>query len=132
MMYDAISLARNKNAFAISAGFPMRPRGIVLMSGAITDSGSALTISVSVIPGATAFTRIPFGASSRERDCVRPFTAYLLAGYITPEGCPYILTIELVFMIEPFVFSKYGTATFEQMNTDFMFKSAILSYSSSV
>ena len=42
--------------------------------------GSAATISVRVMPGATAFTRIWKGPSSRARDQVRPLTAYLLDG----------------------------------------------------
>ena len=52
----------------------------------MTSSGSAATMSVLVTPGATAFTRMPLGASSRDRLCVRPLTAYLEVGYPQPEG----------------------------------------------
>lgn len=55
-------------------------RGMRLMSGSIISFGSAATISVRVMPGATAFTRIWKGPSSRARDQVRPLTAYLLDG----------------------------------------------------
>ena len=45
---------------------------VILISGAITCSGKAATISVFVIPGATAFTRILLGPSSLARDHVKP------------------------------------------------------------
>ena len=50
------------------------------MSGLMTESGSASTMSVWVTPGATAFTRILCLASSRASDSVSPFTANLLVG----------------------------------------------------
>ena len=81
-----MSLARYTNALATSSGSPMRPRGMVAISGWIIFSGSAATMSVLVMPGATAFTRMPLGASSRERHCVRPLTAYLDVGYPQPDG----------------------------------------------
>ena len=63
----------------------MRPSGIVLIRGVIISSGTLFIISVSIMPGATALTRIPAGANSRARDFVIPFTANLLAGYPTPD-----------------------------------------------
>ena len=42
--------------------------------------GTAFIMSVSVMPGATALTRMPLGPSSRARDTVRPLTANLEAG----------------------------------------------------
>ena len=68
----ARSLARYKNALATSSGSPTLLSGIILISGAITCSGKAATISVFVIPGATAFTRILLGPSSLARDHVKP------------------------------------------------------------
>ena len=70
----------------MSSGVPILPRGIDFISGSIICFGRFFTISVSVIPGATALTLIPNGASSRESETVIPFTANLLAGYITPDG----------------------------------------------
>ena len=72
----------------MSLGFPILPSGIVFSSGSITSFGRFATMSVSIIPGATAFTLIFFGASSLARDFVNPFTANLLVGYIEPLGCP--------------------------------------------
>ena len=46
----------------------------------MTSSGRDATISVLVIPGATAFTLIPTEASSLDKDFVRPLTANLLIG----------------------------------------------------
>ena len=40
----------------------------------MTSFGTAFIMSVSVMPGATAFTRMPFGPSSLARDFVKPFT----------------------------------------------------------
>ncbi len=42
--------------------------------------GKFATMSVLVMPGATALTLIPNGASSRDNDFVMPLTANLLAG----------------------------------------------------
>jgi hypothetical protein len=44
---------------AISSGCPRRRNGILSIIGSITSFGTAFIISVSVIPGATALTRIP-------------------------------------------------------------------------
>jgi hypothetical protein len=49
---------------AISSGCPRRRNGILSIIGSITSFGTAFIISVSVIPGATALTRIPLGPSS--------------------------------------------------------------------
>ena len=62
--------------------------------GSRTSFGTAFIISVSVMPGATALTRIPMGPSSRARETVSPFTANLDAGYAKPLGWPEILTME--------------------------------------
>ena len=75
-----MSLARYRQAQAMSSGSPMRPSGMDSMSGLMTESGSASTMSVWVTPGATAFTRILCLASSRASDSVSPFTANLLVG----------------------------------------------------
>ena len=70
----------------MSSGCPSLLRGILAISGSITDFGTSFIISVSVIPGATAFTLIPFGPNSLARDIVRPFTANFDAGYAKPDG----------------------------------------------
>ena len=52
------SLAKYKKALATSSGVPIRPSGIVFLIPSRICSGKEATISVSVTPGATAFTRI--------------------------------------------------------------------------
>ena len=79
-MYEARSLDRNRKAFAMSSGSPILPAGILLISGCIIWSGNLATMSVRMIPGATALTRILSLASSLARDFVSPFTAYFDAG----------------------------------------------------
>ena len=59
----------------MSEGSPMRPSGMLAMSGWMRDSGSASTMSVWMTPGATAFTRMPSFASSRASESVSPLTA---------------------------------------------------------
>src|SRR5207245_7890671 len=60
------SLARNTATLAMSSGWAMRPSGMIL---AIAASSSSVLPprgwAVSVVPGAIAFTRMPWGASSR-------------------------------------------------------------------
>ena len=75
-----MSLAKKTKALATSSGSPMRPSGMVAMMGLMTSSGRLATISVLVTPGATALTRIPMGASSRESDWTIPLTANLDVG----------------------------------------------------
>ena len=94
-------------------------------------SGSAATISVRVTPGATALTRIPAGPSSRARLFVRPLTANLLAGYPTPLGCPYRLTIELVLMMQACPALRIsGSTALQPLKTAVTFKSMIFLKSS--
>ena len=80
LIYDAISLAKNRNAFAISSGSPKRCTGTPFAIAEIIFGSSAFTISVAMIPGATAFTRIPSFPSSLANDLVIPLTANLLVG----------------------------------------------------
>ena len=100
-MYEASSEAKNTKALAISSGFPRRRRGMFAVNGSRTSLGTAFIMSVCVMPGATAFTRIPFGPSSRAKDTVSPFTANLDAGYAKPLGWPEMLTIDEVERITP-------------------------------
>ena len=66
---------------AMSAGTPTRPNGISA-SAASVNAGDAEAISgVSMRPGMTAFTRIPFDPNSRDAARVRPRNAHLLAVY---------------------------------------------------
>ena len=60
----------------------------ILINGSIISFGKSLTMSVLVIPGATAFTLMLYAPNSLARDLVIPFTANLLVGYPTPLGCP--------------------------------------------
>ena len=69
--------------------------------GSITLFGTAFIMSVSVMPGATAFTRMPLGPSSRASEIVMPLTANLDAGYAKPAGWPEMLTMEEVLRITP-------------------------------
>src|SRR5581483_6480075 len=71
--------ARNQITSAISSGAAIRPSGIwAISSGVRSVAGSR---SVSVGPGATQLTRIPWGASSRASDFVRPITPAFDAQY---------------------------------------------------
>lgn len=65
---------------------PTLPIGMRATKGFIMASGRFATMSVRVTPGATALTLIPRGASSRERDFVRPLIANLVVGYRQPDG----------------------------------------------
>ncbi len=67
-------------------GLPHAPQGNSLNHGLDDFLGNGLHHTVSVIPGATAFTRIPFGPSSLARELVMPLTANLDAGYANPPG----------------------------------------------
>ena len=57
-----------------SSGRPIRPIFIELSRSVYFFSGNALTISVAMNPGAIAFTRMFFGASSFAAERVRPIT----------------------------------------------------------
>ena len=90
-------------------------------------------MSVCVMPGATAFTRIPFGPSSRAKDTVSPFTANLDAGYAKPLGWPEMLTIDEVERITPLPLATiHSAAARVALKTPFTFKSMTLSKVSSV
>ena len=65
--------------------------GVVII-GSITSFGTAFIISVSVIPGATALTRIPLGPSSLAKDTVKPFTANFDAECMVAKGNGVILS----------------------------------------
>ena len=54
--------------------------GVYIEPITFTTVTTAFIISVSVIPGATALTRIPLGPSSLAKETVKPFTANLDAG----------------------------------------------------
>jgi len=73
VMYDAKSEARNATAAPMSSGSPNRARGIpdskVFLSSSVIKGR---TMSVAMNPGATAFTRILYGAVSRARLLVNP------------------------------------------------------------
>ena len=96
--------------------------------GSMTDLGTARIISVSVMPGATALTRMPLGPNSRAKDTVIPFTANLDAGYANPLGYPEILTIDDVERITPCPLSTINSVMERvALKTPFTFKSITLS-----
>src|SRR5712664_1091365 len=74
------SLARNTATLAMSSGWAIRPSGMIL---AIAASSSSVLPprgwAVSVVPGAIAFTRMPWGASSSAIVRVIVITPPLLA-----------------------------------------------------
>ena len=74
VMYDASSDARKATVFATCSGFPNVPAGIWLRIWFLTCSLNFCVISVSIKPGATAFTVMPRDASSFAADFVRPIT----------------------------------------------------------
>ena len=121
-----MSLARNRKALAISSGWPTLPRGIVFDIFSTISCGRFATMSVAVTPGATALTRILYFPNSLASDFVIPLTAYLLAGYPTPLGCPYCPTMELVLMMDPpFLLYMCLAASLEHRKTAFTFRSMI-------
>src|SRR5690606_36431254 len=77
VIHDAISLARKSAALAMSAGSPMRPRGVARPSWDSLGSQSARAMSVLTRPGAIALTRVT-GASSTARTLVRWIRAALV------------------------------------------------------
>src|SRR5450756_2313859 len=81
VMYDDLSEAKNTHAFATSFGSPRRPIGIWLRRTARCSSPTERIISVSIIPGAIALTRIPLGASS--------FAAVFVIAMIAPFVAEY-------------------------------------------
>ena len=61
------------------ASLDNRKNGMLSLTFSLAESGIAAVISVSIIPGATAFTVICLEASSLARDFVIPITPALLA-----------------------------------------------------
>ena len=76
VMYAALSLTRKNTRSATSRGCPRRRIG---MSGSTWSSGTSLIISVSISPGATAFTVISRFASSCASERVAPMMPALAA-----------------------------------------------------
>ena len=73
---------------------------------------------MSICPGATQLTRMPYGAPSSAADFVRPSTACLEAMYGENVAAPLIAAIDAVFTIapEPCGFITFRTAR-SPMNT---------------
>ena len=69
---EAPSPARKSAAAATSEGSPLRRRALSSARSASSSGGNALFISVSITPGAMAFTVIPEGPSSLARALVIP------------------------------------------------------------
>ena len=100
----------------MSSASPILRRGMRLMSGSLISFGSAATISVRVMPGATAFTRIWKGPSSRAEGPGQTVDRIFTGWIATPPGWPQMLTIELVFKIQPppcsFIIATVGRMPF--------------------
>jgi len=79
VMYEARSEARNATVSATSSGLPMRPSAVLFKMFSTSPFFIPATISVSMSPGATAFTLIPIGPSSRASALVKLMAAPLLA-----------------------------------------------------
>ena len=81
VMYDAFAEATKAITRAISSGVAKRLAGTVDTSAALFLSVLVKRVSmpVSVVPGATTFTRTPVPATSSAADFVSPSTACLLA-----------------------------------------------------
>src|SRR5437899_12857115 len=70
--YDDSSLARNATVAATSSGRPRRPSGVRSFVAAPSLPLSAREVETWMNPGATAFTRTPWTASSFATARVRP------------------------------------------------------------
>src|SRR6266478_4975142 len=90
VMYDAFAEATKAITSAISFGVARRLAGTVETSAALFASVLVKRVSmpVSVVPGATTFTRTPVPATSSAADFVIPSTACLLATYTDAPAAP--------------------------------------------
>src|SRR5947209_10996331 len=86
--YDAASERRNTTASATSAAVPARAIGVVGAKRSMRPGG---WISVAMMPGATALTRMPSPASSRARPSVMDSIAPFDAAYQTYSPAPPIV-----------------------------------------
>src|SRR6476646_6672523 len=83
-----------------------------------------------MIPGHTAFTRTPAGASARADCCVRLMTAALLAAYGGDRlATPRPAVEEMLMIIAPAVITR--AASWEQKNSPRALTSSVMSQSSS-
>src|SRR5690606_38080329 len=74
VIYDASSEARKQTAAAMSSGVPSRPSGMRSAQAACAPSARPRVMSVSIMPGATAFTVMPREATSRASAFVNPMS----------------------------------------------------------
>src|SRR5919108_1038222 len=81
VQYELSSDARNTMSDAISSGVPMRGSGVLsnVLDSSSSGWSNGLAIFVSMPPGHTVFTRIPYRPSSMAAVFVIPRTANLLA-----------------------------------------------------
>ena len=100
-MNEALSEARKATASAISSGLPSLPRGVSPASLSSVSRPSTCTISVSITPGATQFTRMCDGASYIAKERVRPMMACFVAEYATSQDAPCSPHIEEMFTMQP-------------------------------
>jgi hypothetical protein len=99
VMNDASSDAKKRIALATSSGSPSRPIGwAFLISSKYSEppgsSGKRLTLSVLIVPGATALTRMPRSAHSMAKCFVIPVATNLAGPYVACRFCRAIPEIE--------------------------------------
>src|SRR4051795_10184094 len=96
---DAAEEARKRTASPTSSGVPIRPIGTTSLTVARRLS---LSISVSIGPGETAFTRMPSRPTSRESPTQNALIAAFDAAYQTNSpGEPYSVARDESSTIEP-------------------------------
>ncbi len=105
MMYVAASDSRNATACAMSSGSPEWPigtRAAYVSSVAKPVATNSLAISVRIVPGATALTRIRSGPHSTASERTRPLTPAFAAQYAARPPIPSVpLTEEIITMLPP-------------------------------
>src|SRR5882757_211591 len=100
-MNEAFSLSRNWTAEATSSGVPMRRSGVRRAQESAKPAISLFVRSVSIAPGATQFTRIPYGPNSNAADLVNISIPPLLAVYPERLGKGTLLQPDPIFTIAP-------------------------------
>src|SRR5260370_32560235 len=100
-MNEALSLSRNSTAAATSSGVPMRRKGVRLDHDFAKSASSRFVRSVSMAPGATQLTRIPYGPNSNAADLVNISIPPLLAVYPERLGKGTLLHPDPMFTIAP-------------------------------
>ncbi len=101
VMLRALSPSRNSTAFATSSGSARRRSAARRTTRSCCRSGSPSVMSVSMNPGATAFTVMPSLPTSRASARVKPTRDALLAPYTESPLNPVAATIDATLTIRP-------------------------------